>query len=566
MMKIIKRSCIILALTISLASAQLMTVHMRDGRTDTLQLNNIRSFYVVDSSAGIVRLQSPRNGERDVPLRPLLQWQHVPGKSYEILLCGDAEFTDTLVHVTDIDTNTFRVSRELEIATRYYWMVRIMETGLWTAPWYFTTYRPVLPEKPASLALFSGEYGNTFRLDVRHATQIDSFCVVLSPDGRVFSDTAYADTMHMTVGGLQTDSTYFVKVAGMNAAGRSPFSEVLAVTATADVDPVMVINAFDRPTADNSYDFIRQHADALKALNRTLISASNEAVTDGIVSLCDHENVIYILGEESTADETFSNAEQDSVKNYLRQGGRMFVSGAEIAWDLDHRGSASDQTFCHDFLRMRYLQDAPNNASGTYYNVEAAGDTLFSGLGTFSFDNGSHGTYNVRYPDVFGIAGDSRGFLHYTGCSTGFAGIVYEGMFPGGSVPGKVMVLGFPFETVYPREKRHALMEKFFQFSEQGLDVREESDIPGTYRLEQNYPNPFNADTRIGYTLSDAAMTEISIINVNGRIVRELLRERQAAGSYEIRWKAQNRPAGVYFCVLKIDGNVTAVRKLILLK
>ncbi|MDZ7796069.1 MAG: T9SS type A sorting domain-containing protein [Candidatus Marinimicrobia bacterium] len=565
-MKKIIYICAILILTLTAGRAQLMTVHLQDGCTDTLQLDSIRSFYVVDSSANIVRLQSPRNGERDVPVHPLLQWQHVPGKNYEVLLCGDAGFTDTLVHAADIDTNTFRVSRELEIATRYYWKVRIADTGIWTAPWYFTTYRPSLPEKPVSLALFSGEDGQGFRLNVRHTAQIDSFCVVLSPDGRVFSDTAYADTMDMSVGGLQADSTYYVKVAGMNAAGKGPFSEVLAVTATADAASVMLINAFDRPTAGNSYDFIRQHAEALKALDRPLISASNEAVTDGIVSLCDHENVIYILGEESTADETFSDAEQDSVKTYLRQGGRMFVSGAEIAWDLDHRGSTSDKAFCHDFLRMRYLQDAPNNSSGTYYNVETIGDTIFSGLGSFSFDNGSHGTYNVRYPDVFGISGDSRGFLRYRGCSTGFAGVVYEGMFPGGSESGKIMITGFPLETVYPAEKRQALMEKFLQFAEQGLDVYDEAHIPAIYRLEQNYPNPFNADTRIRYTLGDAAMTEISIINVNGRTVQELLRERQTAGSHEIRWKAQNRPAGIYFCILKIDGKVTGVRKLILLK
>lgn len=554
-----------LLLAFSGAGAQSLTVYLQDGSIDTIQLDDFKIFYVVDSSVGIVRLQSPQNGERDLALQPRLQWQYIPGKTYELLLSPSSDFSDTLLHLTGLDTNSHRIAEPLDIAVRYYWKVRITNEEAWTAPWYFTTYRPKLPEKLTSLALFCGDDGQSLRLAAFHESRIDSFCLVLSPDGKVFNDTFYVDTTGMRLGELQRDSCYLAKAAGTNAAGTGPFSEVLAVTVSADSDPVMIINAFDRPTVGNSFDFIRQHADALKALGKPLVSASNEALTDGLLSLNDYANVIFILGEESTADETFNAAEQDSVEKYLQRGGHLFVSGSEIAWDLDYRGDVADRAFCHDFLCLHYLQDAPNNTSATYYQVEATGDTIFSELASFSFDNGTHGTYKVSYPDVFGLTGDSRGFLRYTGCANGFAGTVFQGMFPGGSTEGKVMVCGFPLETVYPAENRIKLLDAFFTFSEQGLNVND-IDSPGIFRLEQNYPNPFNAITRLSYILPQAAMTEINVIDINGRRVDRLLQKHQPAGSYKIIWNAKGCSAGVYFYILQIDGRIADTRKMLLLK
>ncbi len=52
-----------------------------------------------------------------------------------------------------------------------------------------------------------------------------------------------------------------------------------------------------------------------------------------------------MVGDESTDEETFSSAEQSVVIPYLQQGGKMFISGSEIAWDLDYQGSSIDKSF-----------------------------------------------------------------------------------------------------------------------------------------------------------------------------------------------------------------------------
>lgn len=214
---------------------------------------------------------------------------------------------------------------------------------------------------------------------------------------------------------------------------------------------------------------------------------------------------------------------------------------------------------------MAYRQDAPNGAIGTYYNVQAVGDTIFSDLNSFAFDNGTHGTYNVRYPDVYTPLNDARMFLKYTGCNTGAAGIVFEGMFPGGSSEGKLMVLGFPFETVYPEEARNAIMREFFQFSEQGLDVVDVA-IPNEHRLLPNYPNPFNPSTTIGYQLSAISKIELTIFDLNGKKIDTLIDKTQSSGVYELTWDAGLLAAGAYICVLKVDDEIVDSHKMILIK
>ena len=93
------------------------------------------------------------------------------------------------------------------------------------------------------------------------------------------------------------------------------------------------------------------------------------------------------MGEESTVDETFSYSEQSLIKTFLQQGGRLIVSGAEIAWDLDYKGSATDKDFYYNFLKAKYRYDAPGNQSGIYYSAAGSPDSSdFGDLNTFNFD------------------------------------------------------------------------------------------------------------------------------------------------------------------------------------
>ncbi|MEL6820406.1 MAG: FlgD immunoglobulin-like domain containing protein [Calditrichota bacterium] len=83
---------------------------------------------------------------------------------------------------------------------------------------------------------------------------------------------------------------------------------------------------------------------------------------------------------------------------------------------------------------------------------------------------------------------------------------------------------------------------------------------PSTFTLEQNYPNPFNPTTTIRYHLASAANIQLHIYNVQGEVVRELIRySRQEAGSHQIVWNGDNNlgepvSSGMYFYRLHGDG------------
>lgn len=545
---------------------QLLILDYRDGESDSLRLDAIVYFYFADSSAEVVRLTSPYNGESNVDQNPVFSWREVTGQTYELLLSRSESFADTVHYVSGLENGSWTPPEALETGTRYYWKVRICGKSLWTAAWHFRTWTPAPPEKISALALLQGDQSGSIRIAALLPPMVKDLLVVSGFDGLSFPDTLQCDSTGSVISGLEPDSCYYVRIAGVNAAGTGPFSELLAIRPSRDAAPVLIVNGFDRATAGNTYNFVRPHASAVENSGRIPVSASNEAVAEGLVSLGDHAAVIWILGEESTVDETFSDAEQSRVKTYLQNGGVLFVSGAEIAWDLDYKGSSSDKAFCHDFLRVRYVQDSPNNAVGTYYGVEASGPGIFSELNSFSFDNGTQGTYNVRYPDVLGISGESQGFLKYTGCNTGFAGIVYEGMFPGGNGAGKVMVLGFPFETVYPESRRDALIEGFFRFTEEGLAVGDAGDLPQTFLLEQNYPNPFNPATKIRYCLPSRAGIKVTIFDMNGKEVKTLVSKTQEAGYYAQEWNAEGCASGLYVCVLYVNNIFIASRKMLFVK
>ncbi len=97
-------------------------------------------------------------------------------------------------------------------------------------------------------------------------------------------------------------------------------------------------------------------------------------------------------------------------------------------------------------------------------------------------------------------------------------------------------------------------------------DVQDHSaSIPGEYLLHQNYPNPFNPSTRITYELPAAARVTLSVYDMLGREVTELVNEEKSAGQYSVTWNASSFAAGIYFARMNA-GDHTAVKKLVLMK
>lgn len=76
--------------------------------------------------------------------------------------------------------------------------------------------------------------------------------------------------------------------------------------------------------------------------------------------------------------------------------------------------------------------------------------------------------------------------------------------------------------------------------------------------LYQNFPNPFNPDTTLPFLLRDASAVVLTIVDMSGRRVRELLRGKLNPGLHVTQWdgtgtRGQAMPSGVYFYRLQVD-------------
>ena len=89
--------------------------------------------------------------------------------------------------------------------------------------------------------------------------------------------------------------------------------------------------------------------------------------------------------------------------------------------------------------------------------------------------------------------------------------------------------------------------------------------VPSDYTLEQNYPNPFNPTTTIKFSLHEATEVTLTIYNMMGQEVAELVNEKLEPGRYGYEWNAKNVASGMYIYELRTDKFVS-IKKMMLLK
>jgi photosystem II stability/assembly factor-like uncharacterized protein len=98
------------------------------------------------------------------------------------------------------------------------------------------------------------------------------------------------------------------------------------------------------------------------------------------------------------------------------------------------------------------------------------------------------------------------------------------------------------------------------------------NEIPEKFVLYQNYPNPFNPVTDINFELPAAAYVTLTIFDISGRKLLDLVNEKQNAGYHKARWDASAYASGVYFYRIEarqtgsLTGDFARVKKMVLVK
>jgi hypothetical protein len=302
---------------------------------------------------------------------------------------------------------------------------------------------------------------------------------------------AFANSLALS--NLAPDVAWYFRVSATNAGGESMPSETVGCRRSSQGDArVLLVNGFDRfdrtlaprqsagpgiggpaggtatfdrlqPRRMNAFDYVVPHGQAVSQCGVPFDSCQNENVLAVQVLLTNYAAVVWMLGEESTADETFSNGEQNRVTAYLNGGGRLFLSGSEVAWDLGRSSgpTAADRSFLQTQLHAALGGDTNDDAS-THAFAPAAG-SIFMGDPAGRFDDGLAGIYAVRFPDVLTPVGpNAQAALNYTGGLPGAAAIQNSDTATG----SRLVYFGFPFETITSAAVREALMFDVLAFFE----------------------------------------------------------------------------------------------------
>jgi hypothetical protein len=400
---------------------------------------------------------------------------------------------------------------------------------------------------PKSFAVIN-KMNNTLEIKVKNDGNATHYKIYTSTNGTTFAAPVTLIKSNLILSGLTPNQLYYVKIAAYNStySVTSSVSELLGAVPCSYQDSMLIVNGFDRAVTGNTFDFIRQHGSSVFANNHYFSSATNEAIQDALISLSTYKSLDWILGKESTANETFSTVEQTLVTNYLKQGGKLIVSGSEIAWDLDNSGTTADKSFIANYLKANYAMDAPNNQASTWYkSTNELSNSIFSlnVSDTLYFDNGTHGTYNVDYPDVITPVNGGVSTLKYTNNLTSTSAVYFSGMFPSGTANGKLIYVGFPLECIYDATKRNNLVQDSWRFffnngSTTGINFIEEQRFT-------IYPNPAK---NIVVLVSQDEILEIELFNMNGQILKH-----QNCQSHSESIDISELSDGIYFLKFKTD-------------
>jgi hypothetical protein len=320
------------------------------------------------------------------------------------------------------------------------------------------------------------------------------YVVYRSTDGYGFGDpvSVTGSATSVVFRNLPADTDFYFRVAAINAGGESFPSETVGCRRASSrlATKVLFVNGFTRfdrtlnlrqtpnpqqyrppghdansgsmervlPGRVNAFDYVVPHGKAISAYGLPFDSCQIQTVTNGSFFLSDYGIVVWACGNQSSADKTFNPAAQMELTLFLAAGGNLFVTGAEIAWDLDRPSgpSAADRAFLHNQLHASYASD--NAGTNGFAPVSSS---LFAGNASGVFDDGSQGIYWVGFPNALTPTGSgATAALSYPGYAGGAAGLAYDGSAGG----GKVVYLGFPFETITSASVRASCMADVLRF------------------------------------------------------------------------------------------------------
>ena len=310
------------------------------------------------------------------------------------------------------------------------------------------------------------------------------------------------------------------------------------------------------PTGNNYQTFGVSIAidDGLVAIGARTFFDLNEGYTFAKVHLFD----------VSTGSQLFEL--QPDILNYSGDLGGDFADAVDIDNGLVAVGSPS-RSVVWDFSGAAYIFDASTGAQRHFIYPDEVDDRDHFGISVSmdngvvvigsqedddnGFDSGSAYIYNALTGEEMHqlLASDGADFDLF-GASV--------------AISGDVTVVGAKGYT-----ESHTGSAYAYSGMTTGIEEMD-SNLSKNFVLNRNYPNPFNPVTNLTYELPTDAFVSITIYDILGHVVNDLVHSVQESGYKSIQWNARNNQGqavspGVYLYTIQA-GYHSETRKMILLK
>jgi len=252
---------------------------------------------------------------------------------------------------------------------------------------------------------------------------------------------------------------------------------------------------------------------------------------------------------------TLDEDDRDALGTYLDAGGKLFITGQDLGWEMQDIGGAAYQWY-QDYLHTLFINDDTNN----YTLSGVDGDHISHGLDLVI--QGGDGANNQDFPsDIDPADGSATAIWTYD--------VNRNGAIRADTGIYRVVYLAFGFEAINNADDRRACLHRSISWLRTGASDAEES-APIFRAYFGSSPNPAGAGLTLRFTLPSAGQTRLDLFGPDGRLAHTLADGWRKAGNHTIAWDRSDGggarvPAGVYYGRL-ISGELDLMHKVVLFK
>ncbi len=262
-----------------------------------------------------------------------------------------------------------------------------------------------------------------------------------------------------------------------------------------------------------------------------------------------------------------------NMRAFLDNGGNLMLADMDYlyAWGMPAAGTFVAGEFAYDYLGIGNYENDPSTGGVSDADLEMAGFAGDRITGDFVPPN-YYGVLDYEIPDPSWVnwgdfiepAGGAVSIFKGKSSNNGMA-IRKQG------TNFKTVTFAFPIALAADTNEFQILLENsLLYFDRSGSEVPVNVAVVSEFSLSQNYPNPFNPTTEIVYNLPRDIHVSISVYNILGQKVTDLVNANQKTGMHTVEWNGKDAngldvAAGIYIYQMKAN-KFSAIRKMFLIK